>query len=265
MLVVRIMGGLGNQMYQYAFSRGLAYKLGQEVQYDLSFYDQQVQNGLCCLREYELERSFGIKLTICDPHIMEVLKKRSPFNWVIGRYSRIAAINPLRCDRQKGFQNNVWKPLWPQGTDAYYVGYWQDVAYFDFVMEEVLRDFEFRGPQSAYVKDMESRIRSGEAIALHFRRTDFVRTGQHMPISSYYTELIRVIESNNLRSVRCFIFSDDMVWVKAHFQSEIPLTYVDRTTNPSEDLYLMSLCPYRVGSSASSFFRWAELLGVKNV
>jgi len=263
MNIIQIWGGLGNQMFQYAFAKGLAYKTGEPFGADLSFFDTQNPLHRCCIRTYELERIFGLKLTIVEKDVIHRLRKKSPFNWLIGRNLKIHAINPWRRDRDEAFHSEMWKPIWPKGVDVYYKGYWQHEQYFDFIAEDIRRDFTFKPLISQYSQDLLQRIRNSVSISLHVRRTDFVDSENEVGLEYCQQAIHKILTRQVLMNTRpcLFVFSDDIEWVKNNFRlDDIPVIYVDQTTDQADDMFLMSQCKHNILAPKSSFSWWAAWL-----
>ena len=244
-------------MFQYAFAKGLTHKTGEPFCVDLSFYETQDPQHRCCLRTYELERIFGLKPPVVEKDVLHRLRKESPFNWTVGRNLKINRINPWRRDRDEKFHPEMWNPIWPKGTTVYYKGYWQHEQYFDFIADEVRRDFTFKPLASSYSQDLLQQIRDSESISLHIRRTDFVGSENETDLD-YYREAIRKIVTQQIPHL--FVFSDDIEWAKNNLRLDIPVTCVDQTTDPAEDMFLMSQCKHNILAPKSSFSWWAAWL-----
>ncbi len=262
MNIVQIWGGLGNQMFQYAFAKGLAYKTGEPFRADISFFDNQDPSHRCCVRTYELERIFGLKLPVVDKDIIHSLKKKAPFHWLIGRNLKIHAINPWRRDRDEKFHPEMWNPIWPKGIDIYYKGYWQHAQYFDFIADEIKRDFIFKALTSVYAQEVLKQITETESISLHVRRTDFVGSENEVGLAYYQQVLQKLITQPVLMTTHpcLYVFSDDIAWVKNNFKLALPVTYIDQTTDQAEDMFLMSQCKHNIRAPKSSFSWWAAWL-----
>jgi hypothetical protein len=93
MLIVQLWGGLGNQMFQYAFARGAARKMGEKFCLDTTFFANQDTSWHCCIRGYELERIFGIHPEHVDGDSLSKYKKNARFSWAVGRYTKIPFLN----------------------------------------------------------------------------------------------------------------------------------------------------------------------------
>jgi hypothetical protein len=262
MNIIKIWGGLGNQMFQYAFAKGLAYKTGEPFGVDLSFYDTQNPQHRCCVRVYELERIFGLKPMVVEKDVIRRLKKKSPFNWLVGRNLKIHAINPWRRDRDEKYHPEMWDPVWPKGTDIYYKGYWQHEQYFDFIAEEIRRDFTFQVPTSVYAQGVLKQINEAESISLHVRRTDFVGSENEVGLEYYQLAVQKILAQQALKNTQpcLFLFSDDMEWAKKNIRLHLPMICVDQTKDQADDMFLMSQCKHNVVAPRSSFSRWAAWL-----
>jgi hypothetical protein len=262
MNIIQIWGGLGNQMFQYAFAKGLAYKTGEPFRADLSFFNNQDPSHRCCVRTYELERIFGLKLPVVEEDIICGLKKKAPFHWLIGRNLKIHALNPWRRDRDEKFHPEMWDPIWPKGTDVYYKGYWQHAQYFDFIADEIRKDFTFKALASVYAQEVLKKITETESISLHVRRTDFVGSENEVGLEYYQQAVNKIITQQVVmnKSQCLFLFSDDIEWVKNNFRSELPVVYVDQTNDQADDMFLMSQCKHNILAPKSSFSRWAAWL-----
>jgi hypothetical protein len=262
MNIIQIWGGLGNQMFQYAFARGLAHKTGEPFGVDLSFFGTQDPQHRCCIRAYDLERIFGLKQPVVEKDVLHRLQKKSPFNWLVGRNLKIHAINPWRRDRDEKFHPEMWKPIWPKGADVYYKGYWQHQQYFDFIAEDIRRDFTFKPLTSQYSNGLLQQIRDSASISLHVRRTDFVGSENETGLEYYQQAIHKIITQPVLMNTRprLFVFSDDIEWVKNNLRLDIPVTCVDQTTDQADDMFLMSQCKHNIRAPKSSFSWWAAWL-----
>jgi len=262
MNIIQIWGGLGNQMFQYAFIKGLAHKTGVPFCVDLSFFDNQDPSHRCCIRAYELERIFGLKLPVVEKDIIQKLQKKAPFHWLIGRPLKIHAINPWRRDRDEKFHPEMWDPAWPKRTDVYYKGYWQHEQYFDFIPNEIRKDFTFQLPLSVYAQGVLQQISTVESISVHVRRTDFLGSENEVSLAYYQQAIQKIITQLGVvnKPLCVFLFSDDIEWVKNNYRLELPVVYVDQTNDQAEDMFLMSHCKHNILAPKSSFSWWAAWL-----
>lgn len=241
MIVIRLMGGLGNQLFQYAFGRALE-RLDKQVFFERGIIDA------CTARTYLLD-DFNIKAQftdkVIDPEILEPS----------------LAYNPGVLFRD----------------DCTLTGYWQCEKYFQDVETQLREELT---PTKVSYRTLEIiRKFDSNSVALHIRRSDSL-SARAMPFhglltdGDYYTKAIEYIRSR-ISTPHFFVFSDDIPWCKANLN--IKATFIDH--NPMsgtcddqgivtkgnrgrecEDLWLMSLCRHTIIAN-SSFSWWGAWLG----
>ena len=255
MIISSISGGLGNQMFQYAFGRALS--LAKDTVFTIwadDHCDYSLHNG------FELDRMFnlsGNKANESDfqrvlgwrsgGRIRQALVRRR-FAWLRG--SRIV-VEPL-----DHYGNHV--PDFPE--DCYVVGYWQSEKYFKDFQDVIREDFIFRTRMSIQNRAVKEKMASCDAISLHVRRGDYIsnqKTFDKHGICSmgYYVNAVEFI-ANRCEMPELFIFSDDMAWVKENLKFEIPCHFIDHNcaSESFNDMRLMSFCQHHI--IANSSFSW---------
>jgi hypothetical protein len=259
-IVCAVLGGIGNQMFQFAAAKALALKHSAKLYLDLRGFDSYaLHNG------YELNRVFGVDamgvtseqlqadLGIFTTPIALKLLKRPIFSSL---RPRSLAIEPTL---------QYWEELEELALPIYMMGYWQSDRYFSVVAPSIRETFRFKLPLAGLNADIAEEIRHCNSVAIHVRRGDYIshkKTSQIMSHCSmdYYKQAISHIESA-VRQPVFFIFSDDPDWVATNF------TFLDRKTlvshNKSEnsyiDMQLMSCCQHQIIAN-SSFSWWAAWL-----
>lgn len=169
MVITRINGGLGNQMFQYAFGRALSIARGTDLAVGLdAFSDYTLHNG------FELARIFDIKAhtanesdyrRVLGGRGIEQIRRaliRQRFAWFRG--SRII-VEP---------HYHYWEDAAGLPEDCYVVGYWQSEKYFKDFHDLIREDFSFLIPMSSQNQKTYEKICSCEAISLHIRRGDYI-------------------------------------------------------------------------------------------
>lgn len=278
MILVRLMGGLGNQLFQYAAARYLAHKYNTMVRMDISnyFFD---------FRTYELNH-FCISGKIAHPK--EILQY-SIFNAFISYIMDYSFFNSsffkflfkkgekIRdgYNSKKGFSNtnNYVKSLINgryvaerflhydyefelAPNNCYIMGYWQSEKYFSPISNIIKEEFKFK--KKIYNETFE-KISRLNSVSIHIRRGDKVNAN-----SNYYsTDLEYIYKSvalikSYVEEPFFFIFSDDLEWVKENIELKDPHYYVN-SKHSYEDLQLMSSCKHNI-IAESSFSWWAGWL-----
>lgn len=252
MIVTRLNGGLGNQMFQYAIAKKLALKFNTEVVIDPSV----VENSE--FRKYSLAQ-------FKFPQRMIKNSEQIIFNWkpalisqkLFYKIARIILKPVVIHESQFTYDSSV---LIQAKKNTYLDGFWQTEKYFSDIRTTLLEDFSIKTPLANKNLELADRIKSANSVSIHIRRGDYVTNPKalaHHGICSldYYSKAIDYI-SKEVKNPVFFIFSDDMPWVKENLKITFPVFYVDNNTedNGFEDLRLMSFCKHNI--IANSSFSW---------
>ncbi len=255
MIITNLIGGLGNQMFQYAAGRSLALSRKTEFRLDVSdFSDYRLHQG------FELQRVFN-----CPAQIATMSDVRDILGWQASPIMRRLLAKPaLSMFRRRGFvvepYFNYWRLINDVPADGYLTGYWQSERYFCDVAQTIRADFTFKNSQSPRNAEFAEQIGSGNAISLHVRRGDYVKnpktTATHGLCSlEYYQSAIQYL-TDRVERPSFYIFSDDPAWVRESMKIEHPSVYVDHNHGAESynDMRLMSMCKHHI--IANSSFSW---------
>jgi hypothetical protein len=242
MIIIKIKGGLGNQLFEYAFARSLVKKHGSEIIFDLSYYRQQN------FRKFNLDK-FNINdfkvLSFKDSFYLK-LQKRFP-----KIFKKFNILNES-CG-QTDYSNclNVKLP-------CYLNGYWQQSILFEDIKSILRKEFTLK--EKLFVKNQKflNQIQNTNSVAVHVRRDDYVSIPQNDPYNvcdlNYYNNALGVINKKVCNPV-FFIFSDDIEWCKKNIKTETQTFFVQGNEDkPYIDLYLYSKCKHAI--TANSTFSW---------
>jgi Glycosyl transferase family 11 len=232
-MIVNIQGGMGNQLFQYAFGRSLSIARNEEVFFDVSRCGGSVNGD----RPYVLDQ-FNTKIQTAD-----------------GRSG------PQRGEPVFRYDPTVYEA--PAGT--FFNGYWQTEKYFNVPI--VREELTFKTLPSNNAMEWMKKIVAGPSAFVHVRRGDYTREPHksfHGLLSmDYYNPGIECISHqrgcscNNYAQVKYFIFSDDPTWCRQNFSTQHEVV---TGTTPLEDLWLMSACRDAIIAN-SSFSWWGAWLG----
>lgn len=254
MVIVRLMGGLGNQLFQYAAARRVAWVNNVPLKLDVSSF---AANNF---RKYSLEH-FDIAGHIASPQeIARFNKSRS--KRVIRLASRL--VNKLRPyherpvirERHFYFDPNMLKV----SGQVYLDGYWQSEKYFKDIEEVIRREFKVKHRFDKANEQVANSIMNTESVSLHVRRSDYVLDTQvnqvHgvCPLDYYYAAIQALTKF--VVNPHFFIFSDDPQWAKGNLKLSHPVTFVthNNADKDYEDLRLMTICKHHI--IANSTFSW---------
>jgi hypothetical protein len=252
MKIIKFLGGLGNQMFQYALYKTLQKKF-PNVKADLHGYkNYPLHNG------FELEKIFNIKLKKTNKFTKDLYNKHNR-KWMYRKLRRLLNLKNAYQEEKSLF---AFDPSILTDTKSrYYWGYWQNLRYFDVIADDLRIDFQFKNKLTGANQQTLSEIQQTESIAIHVRRGDYLKDpllgGLCGP--DYYQQAINHMLSK-VDSTQFFIFSDDITWCQKH----LPLTQAkfiswNKGAESYIDMQLMSACQHNIIAN-SSFSWWAAWL-----
>jgi hypothetical protein len=244
-VVAHIIGGLGNQMFQYATARRLAYKRKAPLKLDIAELE------LDTLRTYSLNH-LSISAQFATPDECKELARRKPF------YRKKTFIR----ERRPTYESRIKFKVPP----VYLKGYWGSAKYFDDIAPLIRAEFEVSTPPSVENAAMLSEIgNASNPVAVHVRRGDYVgNTFHYSQPMEYYKEATARIRKV-AEDARFYIFSDDPDWVKDNLKLPHEVVYVNHNNSDAhyEDLRLMRMCRHFIIAN-STFSWWGAWLGDGN-
>lgn len=265
MIIVKIQGGLGNQLFEYAYGRAISERYKVPLKLDLTNYD--FANAHDESPDKKFNRGYGISrfntigeiATKNEIQIFNKYKRRPGKIWYL--YNKFIADPALYLEESQF--NYSEKCAFPdalkKGKSVYADGFWQTEKYFKDIEQIIRRELTLRHAPDTRHEQMISLMKDTESICLHVRRGNFLipQYNKHHGICppDYYERAVKAI-TKKIKKPHFFIFSDDMTWVKENLSLDFPTTYVD-INGPEkdyEDIRLMSSCKHHI--LANSSFSW---------
>lgn len=254
MIIVRIFGGLGNQLFQYAAGRAVALNAGLPLKLDTTDFTVDPR------RKYRLHLFNVLEDFASSEEIAAFLPRKGPtVRWFMSQIQRRLLpfhLRPLIFERMPAYDPALFRVK----HSAYLFGYWQSDLYFQGISDTIRREFVLRPAPSEENRALLEQISNTQAVSLHVRRGDYVRdpatNRRHGALTNdYYETAIRKL-SEQVTNPHFFVFSDEIEWVKENLPLPYPATYVDINGEDQEyeDLRLMSHCRYHI--IANSSFSW---------
>jgi hypothetical protein len=253
MKIVKVNGGFGNQLFQYAFYLALTKKYDEAVCLDsLDMANYRIHNG------YELEGIFNLDARYCTAEQRGIVRKDNNFfAKMISSLKNKLSINKhyILESKQEHFTFHE-QSFGEAGTSIYYKGYWQHAMYLNDIEAELKSCLIF--PEFKLEKNisLSKYIATNESVSLHVRRGDYV---QHKAFGgicdlSYYQRAVEEVKSR-VKEPTFIVFSDDIQWCKDNLNLE-EAKFVDWNSgdNSYRDMQLMSLCKHNI--IANSSFSW---------
>lgn len=253
MIIINILGGLGNQMFQYAFGYAISKKKNEVLKLDINSFETYT------LREYEL-KLFNIETLLASKEEVEKIKFKNEN--IIEKLFRVIRKKVKKTSKQYykephfNFDNNVYNTQ----SDTYLEGYWQSEEYFKEFRRELLEIFTLKNTLHAQSLEYEQKIVSTKSVSLHIRRGDYVTNLQtnsiHGTCSMEYYKNSVVQINKIIEKPQFFVFSDDLDWVKENFNfiDEMILVELNNEIPDHEEMHLMSKCKHNI--IANSSFSW---------
>ena len=267
MLIIKLQGGLGNQMFQYAFAKSAQIKNQQKKE-----IGQSSRNNL----ELKLDTSYYTKKDIL------ALQKDTPRKYLLDKFNidekiatedEVKKLNPFWFKFYKkikgkifGYENQYI--FYPKslvvGDNTYLEGSWQSEKYFQEIADIIKKQFTLKNPFHPTSQKMLDEIKNAEnsgkiPVSIHVRRTDYVNREVNAKFFGacsldYYKSAVEIIKQK-ISSPNFFIFSDDIEWAKENLDFISPAEFVSNPEIPDyEELILMSKCKHNI--IANSSFSW---------
>ncbi len=250
MIILGLKGGIGNQLFQYAFGRHLALRNDCELQFDTEGLRRANEIG-------NIYRDFALpafNIPTIEASRADIVRLKYPY----GPLSK--AWRLFRGKVLKQYYIMYDERLLTRRGEYYADGYYQSPRYFDAIRPTLLADLTLKNPLSSGAATIATRIAGATAVSLHVRRGDYATNPrviyEYGTCSvSYYRTAMKHIESAVSTPVTYFVFSDDIAWVKDNLPVGADTVYVDDPTiSDVESLTLMSLCTHNI--IANSSFSW---------
>ena len=244
MLIIRLSGGLGNQMFQYALYKSL--KLSSKlVKLDLSYFDNYaVHQG------YELEKVFSLK-----PDIASKKEIKKFINWKNYFYNKIFRYKKNILEDTNRFNKKVFNMKY-----AYFDGTWISEKYFYNFRDEIKNEFNFLPTHLNKNLKILKSIENSNSIAIHVRKKDYKKSYEHnVCFADYYLKSIEYFKKI-VKNPTFFIFTDDQIWVETNLDTKkMNIISENKNENSYLDMMLMSKCKHNIISN-STFSWWSAYL-----
>ncbi len=251
MIIVELIGGLGNQLFEYAYARKISHIKKVPLKFDMSFFDNWPEDV------YRL-RYFNIKENFATTDETQLLKGRPKTSFTAKVYKKISGKTlydkkshikepPFTCN------DNISK----MSDDVYLEGWWGNERYFKDIESIIRREFTLRKELDNDNEELLEKIILNNSVSVHIRRGDYLFNPYFADLTlDYYFKAINFM-SSKVRNPYLFIFSDDVSWAKKNLNKlEMSKIFVDINGNKTDykDLVLMSKCKHNI--IANSTFSW---------
>jgi hypothetical protein len=252
MIVVKLQGGIGNQMFQYAFGLSLSNKLNTTLYLDLSFFKED--HGLTP-RKYELDL-FNSSINIAGDKLINSFLRPGLFQKILKK----TGIDQSNFYRENGlrFGDNVFEIKPP----AYFEGFWQSEKYFTGIEDLIRKAFTFKSSLNRQSQEIaDTLMQKPNTVSIHVRRGDYVSSKATNELHglcsvNYYQNAIALIKED-VKAPYFYFFSDDPEWVAQYLLPGVEnaiLVQHNQGVDSWQDMALMSKCRHHI--TANSSFSW---------
>jgi hypothetical protein len=262
--VIKLNGGLGNQMFQYALGHIISLNYNSQLLLDKELFQLKEKTPGHTPRSFELG-VFGIDNPSASKEDIRYFEQLSLLN----KLKRELNLNYPKMFYEENFSfdakiENVLPPV-------YLRGFFQSFKYFKNHEDDIRKLFKF--PENILDennKGLLKKIKFTSSVSIHIRRGDYVEDKVTQKFHGncsldYYDQAISKIKEFD-KEVEFFFFSDDIKWVENEFKNyRIKKTFVGSNTgkNSWKDMLLMSQCHHNIIAN-SSFSWWAAWLNKNN-
>lgn len=266
MVIVRAMGGLGNQLQQYALYRKLEH-MGKDARLDTSwFFDEKLQAGMAAGRELELSYFDALPYRkATDADIRSVLGRLWEEPESLGEKLR----RKMRPHAAPSFEESDMYHEEIFGMDSkYLVGYWACDKYYADIMDTLRLDIAFPPGEDAALRDKnEETVRMMEetqSVSVHIRRGDYLDESNRalfggICTEDYYRQALSYMRER-LPRAKFFLFSDDTAYVRERYQGkEYQVIDWNKGKDSFYDMMLMSRCRHNICANSTFSFWGARL------
>lgn len=265
MVIIRVMGGLGNQLQQFALYKKME-SLGKEVRLDISWFDKAKDREVLAKRELELEYFDGLHYRTAAPEEVRALLGRlwEEPETAASKLKRkiLPALNPCFAETDM-YHGQVFA-----FENKYLVGYWACEKYYADILDGLRREIRFpKSPDPTLQERNEAaaeRMRLTESVSVHIRRGDYLDSANSAMFGgicteAYYDAAIACMR-RQYPEAAFFFFSDDIPYVRERYAGEAyEIIDWNQGSDSFYDMMLMSRCKHNICANSTFSFWGARL------
>lgn len=267
-IILRLEGGLGNQLFQYAFAKALQKMLGGKIMFDLHTFKSDDQRNIS-LHHLNLNEDSLINKNTASNNVFIfffriwfiiinslTLKKRNDIS------RKIRSFCGVFYQIEPNYSNYIYCSPFPV---KYIIGNWMSEKYFLNIKSSIKEEFTVKTKPNKENFDLINKIQNENSICVHIRRGDYTNSQWASKLLicdyNYYCKAIDIMNSK-IKNAVFYIFSnnnDDINWIKKNYKFNVEVNYIELNNPDYEELRLMYNCKHFIISN-SSFSWWASYL-----
>jgi hypothetical protein len=245
---IKVIGGLGNQLFQYAFFLYIR-KFYQDAYLDLSYFEG-----------YNLHNGFELDKLVKHEYLVPYIKNSSGLKKVLGLIYKYVPVNIAYYYNEYPKIRFRYNSKVLKYRFSYFIGYWQSKIYFETIKKQMIETIEFRNLSTRNV-DVAKKMEIQDSVTVHIRRGDYLQKSDFAEINvQYYINAINyLIENKHIGDTNTciYFFSNDIDWVRSIFKDvKYTKVFVDWNIKGDsfQDLFLMTKSKCNI--IANSTFSW---------
>ena len=263
MIIIRVMGGLGNQLQQYALYRKFQ-SMGTQARLDLSWFSEKTQAEAAAPRRFALSDFVDLSLEEASGKEVRALLGRAyeePAGLAEKLKRRLAPKRLPLFEESEMFHGEVLS--W---DNRYLVGYWACEAYYADILERLRAEIRFPKGGDQRNRETMEEMTGQTAVSIHIRRGDYLDAQNAVMFGgicteAYYDTAIRYMKERCPEAV-FYVFSDDTDYARAHYRgAEYRIVDWNRGEDSFYDMQLMSCCKHNICANSTFSFWGARLNG----
>jgi len=265
MIVVRIYGGLGNQIFQYSFGKALSLNSGRELILDHSpmigkrgeKYRKTYKGFYYRLNKYNIDEKY---LNPSQSNFINIIRKKKLYKLI----NNIAVLSDKKKLIPYYIKEEYYDPsVINKHSFIYFDGYWQDFNYFSDYIKEIRKNLTLKNELDCYNNELLKEIKSVNSVSIHFIRGIKVADNKHRKIfhqssMNYFFKAYDYIREK-VENPKFFIFSNGIDWIKKNWPKEKPVTFIDNAGPDYEHHFLMSRCNHNIVDNSTFSYTAAYL------
>jgi len=258
MIAVKLWGGLGNQLFQYAFGKSRALSEQEDLFfYSIPFLQKKDPSLLENFRidiKYLDESQIGRFYYFADKKLASRVERKAIL--CFPSVNRKVLVEPgLRYHEPERSQATCFD------------GYWQSFRYFTSCKDALINELVLRNPQDL-PESISAEIKNCNSVSVHIRRGDYLSKANRNIFYrcgiDYYHRAVSFIKKTIPDPV-FYVFSDDLFWAKESFNflnnSEVRFVEHSSASSPNVDMILMSTCRHNIITN-STFSWWGAYINI---
>lgn len=260
MIIGKVIGGLGNQMFQYTFYKYLAYTKNVNLKLDLEdFKNYDLHNG------FELKKVFDVKESISFD--IENFSYKSKFTLLFKLENKLLNKNIFFGKKHFKENNYLINPrIFNHNVIDFYVeGYFQTYKYIEYLNNQGISLFKF----NTYLNEEEKALLQNNSVSIHIRGGDYIKNPKDKKLfgnictTQYYKSAIKYMKQN-VHNPRFIVFTNDIDYAKTILlNEEYNIVTWNDGENSFRDIYLMTQCKHNIIAN-SSFSWWGAYLNLNS-